>query len=151
MSDEQLLCNISSAPSELCFPCGERCTKVLLKCCCNLAVGENGFESWCHECSDLMLDSDVNDPNRLLQVLTSLIYLHKFSSFIIHPYNFPIHLYMSTEHSTLFNHSCGCLSNQSRELFFLLLEVSLVLMMFILLHSCCFWTVFLVFPQTSMV
>ena len=44
----------------------------------------------------------MNDPNRLLQVLTSLIYLHKFSfsSFPIRPYNFPIHLYMSTEHST---------------------------------------------------
>jgi len=38
---------------------------------------------------------------------------------------------------TLFNRSCGRLSNQSHELFFLLLELSLVLMLFILLHSCC--------------
>ena len=38
---------------------------------------------------------------------------------------------------TLFNRSCGRLSNQSRKLFFLLLEVSLVLMLFILLRSCC--------------
>ena len=38
---------------------------------------------------------------------------------------------------TLFNHSCVHLSNQNRKLFFLLLEVSLVLMLFILLHSCC--------------
>ena len=41
------------------------------------------------------MDSDVNDPNRLLQVLTSIIYLHKFSFS-----SFPILLYMSTEHST---------------------------------------------------
>ena len=38
---------------------------------------------------------------------------------------------------TLFNRSCGCLSNQSCEPFFLILEVSLVLMLFILLHSWC--------------
>ena len=89
-------------------------------------------------CSIWCTDSDVNDPNHLLQVLTSLIYLHKFSfsSFPIQPYNFPIHLYMSIEHSTntpqpfmRANHSC--------KLFLLLLEVSLVLMLFILLHSCC--------------
>ena len=41
------------------------------------------------------MDSDVNDPSRLLQVLTSLIYLHEFSFS-----SFPIHLYMSTKHST---------------------------------------------------
>ena len=53
-------------------------------------------------CSIWCTDSDVNDPNHLLQVLTSLIYLHKFSfsSFPIQPYNFPIHLYMSTKRST---------------------------------------------------
>ena len=53
-------------------------------------------------CSIWCTDSDVNDPNHLLQVLTSLIYLHKFSffGFPICPYNFPINLYMSTEHST---------------------------------------------------
>ena len=38
---------------------------------------------------------------------------------------------------TLFNCSCRRLSNQSHEPFFLFLEVSLVLMLFILLHSCC--------------
>ena len=44
----------------------------------------------------------MNDPNRLLQVLTSLIDLHKllFSNFPVRPYNFPNHLYMSTKHST---------------------------------------------------
>jgi len=54
------------------------------------------------KCSVWCTDSDVNDPNHLLQVLPSLIYLHKFSfsSFPIHSYNFPIHLYMSTKHST---------------------------------------------------
>ena len=84
------------------------------------------------------MQSDVNDPNRLLQALTSLIYLHKFSfpNFPIRPYNFPIHLYTPTKHSTLFNCSCGRLSNQSHELFFLL-EMSLVLLLFILHHSCC--------------
>ena len=53
-------------------------------------------------CSIWCMDSDVNNSDCLLQVLTSLIYLHKFSfsSFLICPYNFPIHLYMSTEHST---------------------------------------------------
>ena len=53
-------------------------------------------------CSVWCTDSEVNDPNPLLQVLTSLIYLHKFSfsSFPIRPYNLPIHLYMSTKHST---------------------------------------------------
>ena len=44
------------------------------------------------------------------------------------PLQLPHHIYMSTEHSTLFNHSCGCLSNQSHEPFFLL-EMSL--------FSCC--------------
>jgi len=41
----------------------------------------------------------MNNPNCLLQVLTSLIYLHKFS-FSSFPINFPIHLYMSAKHST---------------------------------------------------
>ena len=45
----------------------------------------------------------------------------------------------------LFNRSGGRLSNQSREPFFLLLEVSLVLMLFILLHSCCSGQFFLYF------
>jgi len=56
-------------------------------------------------CSVWCMDSAVNDPNSLLQVLTSLTdceNLHKFSfsGFPIRPYNFPIHLYMSAEHST---------------------------------------------------
>jgi len=53
-------------------------------------------------CSIWCMDSDVKYPNPLLQVLTSLIYPHRFSfsSFPIRPYNFPIHLYMSTKHST---------------------------------------------------
>jgi len=62
-------------------------------------LGDHAIPS---KCSIWCTDSDVNDPNHLLQVLTSLIYLRKFSfsSFPICPYNFPIHLYMSTEHST---------------------------------------------------
>jgi len=101
-------------------------------------------------CSIWCTDSDVNDPNCLLQVLTSLIYLHKFSfsSFPIRPYNFPIHLYMSTKHSTntlqpfmrvfiqselwaVLSSSRGVLGSHA-----VYLALQLLL-----------WTIFLVFPQ----
>jgi len=67
--------------------------------CKHICVQDQWFEVLV--CSVWFTDSDVNDPNPLLQVLTSLIYLHKFFcfSFLNHPYNFPIHLYTSTEYS----------------------------------------------------
>ena len=102
-------------------------------------------------CSIWCTDSDVNDPNHLLQVLTLLIYLHKFSfsSFPIHPYNFPIHLYMSTEHSTNTLQPFMWVLIQS-ELWAILSSSRGVLgsHAVYLAPQLLLWTVFLVFPQT---
>ena len=93
-------------------------------------------------------DSDVNDPNRLLQVFTSLIHVHQFPffSFPIHLYSFPTRLYTSTKYSTSTpKHACRRLSSQSRELFLLLFSSSGDIlgsqpcfhMLFLVLHSVC--------------
>ena len=102
-------------------------------------------------------DSDVNDPTHLLQLLTSLIYIHKFSLL-----TFPL-TFMNQQNipQTLLNCACMHLSNQSHELFlamcsssnqsnyhmaimqltwlcFSLLEVSLVLSTAFSCHLSCF-------------
>ena len=94
------------------------------------------------------MDSDVNDPNHLLQVLTSLTYLPKFSSFPIRPYNFPIHLWMSTEHSTNTLQLFMRVFIQS-ELWAVLSSSTDVLgsHAVYLATQLLLWTVFLVFPQ----
>lgn len=58
---------------------------------------ENNFKPQFPLCTD----PDVNDPNCLSQVLTSLtcIRMFPFFSFPICPYNFPMHFYMLTEYA----------------------------------------------------
>ena len=102
-------------------------------------------------CSVWGPDSDVNEPNHLLQVLTSLTYIHKFSLLTFPPtftcqQNIP---------QTLLNRACRCSSSQSHSLslhlgslshshhaayltsLFPLLEVSLVLSLAFSCRLCC--------------
>ena len=110
-------------------------------------------------------DSDVNDPNHLLQVLTSLIYIHKFS-LLTFPHAFTCQQNIP---QTLLNCACNCASltcpvramSHSWPRAFLPIRVIITwpssslldllfscsedvlgsqhcfLMLFILLHSCC--------------
>ena len=95
------------------------------------------------DCSVWCMDSDVNDPNCLLQVLTLLTYFHKFSFS-----SFLIHLYMSTKHSTntlqpfmqalIQSEPWAILSSSGGVLGFHAVYLATQLLL---------WTVFLVFPQ----
>jgi len=93
-------------------------------------------------------DSDVNDPNRLLQVFTSLIHVHQFpffsfpSTFTAFP---PAFTHQPSIPQALPKHACRRLSSQSRELFLLLFSSSRDIlgsqpcfhMLFLVLHSVC--------------
>lgn len=59
------------------------------------------------------MNADVNDPNHFLQVLTSLICIHKFS---LVPFS-PTFTCQQIIPQTLLNCVCSCLSNQSHEWF----------------------------------
>lgn len=72
------------------------------------AFGPQGFK-----CSIWGTDPDLNNPNPLLQFLTSFIYIHKFSLL-----TFPLAFTRQQNiPQTLLNHAYSRLSNQSHELF----------------------------------